>query len=443
MVKELTIQTIRQAQAGKGQSLSAVSEQVRLKVYTYIYRLTLDYHVTEDLTQDTVLEMIKSLTQLEIPHANGFWAWVFRTALGKVQHHFRIQGARRLAQKTTSDDAVLESCEAKDSNAINTVIRDEMKNAVMRAMKAIKLKYRNILVLRCFDNLPYSQIAVILDVNELQARQLFFRAKHSLKGQLQRHGFKHDSLLAGLTMFASLTLRTPNKAAANEIVLASSLETGLGVSLAGLVTVKTIAIGICALLVTGLTASMIKPKSNTDQVLRELYGHLYPLLESEEFVTPSRVIAVHDPKGSGFLIVNQDKTPVRQRQADQIPIDLVNHPRMALVLPKAHWIELGFDGPIQDGPGPDLLLKIFGCRMCRVFLTDGKAQLFELPPSHCARRGVCGKTHVIAYDLRGLDLPFEPNAVRLLGVTIPWSRNGGINFALMLARIQQPEPLQR
>jgi RNA polymerase sigma-70 factor, ECF subfamily len=436
MVKELTIQTIRQAGAANQQSLSVVAEQVRFKVYAYICRLTLDYHVAEDLTQETVLEMIKSLNQLKVPHVNGFWAWVFRTALGKVQHHYRCQGARRLAKKTTTDDRVLESQVAENSDPTHALVNEEMRHAVWAAMKAVKLKYRNILVLRCFHSLPYSEIAAILDVNELQARMLFCRAKHSLEGQLQRHGYKRDSLLAGLTIFASLTLGTPKKAAANEIVLASSLETGISAALAGLVTVKTIAIGICALLVTGFTASMIKPQSSTNPVLQELYGHLYPLLESEEFVTPSRVIAVHDPKGDGFLIVDQDKTPVRQRQADQIPIDLVNQPRMALVLPKAHWIELGFDGPIQDGPGPDLLLKTFGCRMCRVFLTNGKGQLFELPPSDCARRGICGKTHVIAYDLQGLDLPFEPSAVRLLGVTIPWSRNGGINFALMLAHIQ-------
>jgi len=438
MVKELTLQTIRQAGAGKQQSLSVVAEQARFKVYTYIYRLTLDYHVAEDLTQETVLEMIKSLAQLKIHHVNGFWAWVFRTALGKVQHHYRCQGGRRLAKKTTTDDIVLESQVAENSDPSYALVSEEMRNAVMGAMKAIKFKYRNILVLRCFDNLPYKQIAVILDVNELQARQLFFRAKHSVKGQLKRNGFKRDSLLAGLSMFASLTQRTGKKAAANEIVLASSLETGICASLAGLVTVKAIAVGICGLLVTGFTASMIQPKSNTDRVLQELYGHLYPLLQSEEYVSPSRVIATHDPKGDGFLVVEQDKTPVRQQRADQIPIDLVNHARMALVLPKAHWIELGFDGPIQDEPGPDLLLKIFGCRMCRVFLTDGKGRLFELPPSHCVRRGVCGQTHVIAYDLQGLDLTLEASAVRVLGVNIPWSRNGGICFALMLAHIQSP-----
>jgi len=84
MAKELNIQAIRQAQEGNSQNLSEVAEQVRQKVYTYIYRLTLDYHLTQDLTQETALEMIKSLSELKVPHVNGFWGWIFRTALESI-----------------------------------------------------------------------------------------------------------------------------------------------------------------------------------------------------------------------------------------------------------------------------------------------------------------------------------------------------------------------
>jgi len=82
MANDLNIRAIRQAQAGNIQSMSAVAEHVRPKVYTYIYRLTLDYHLAQDLTQETVLEMIKALPQLKVPHVNGFWGWIFRTAQG-------------------------------------------------------------------------------------------------------------------------------------------------------------------------------------------------------------------------------------------------------------------------------------------------------------------------------------------------------------------------
>lgn len=437
MAKELNFQAIRQAQAGNSQSLSAVAEQVRQKVYTYIYRLTLDYHLTEE----TALEMIKSLPQLEVHHVSGFWGWIFRTALGKVQHHFRLQGARRLARRTTSDDSVLESQAGDDNNPMNALVSEEIRKTVLGAMQAIKIKYRNILVLRCFENLSYGQIAMIQGGSELKARLLFFRAKHSLKNQLEHHGFKRDHLLAALTMFAGLTVRTGKKAAAGEVVLASSLETGLGIGLASLLTAKTVTAAACILIVSGFAVSRIK-KPDRIPTSEELYSHLYPLLNQIEFMAPSEVINVNDPDNDGFLVVNRDRpqTPVQRLQTDQIRIDLVNQPRMGLILPKDHWIELGFDGPLRDGPGPDLLIISRHCRFyIKVFITDGLSKVLELPQPQCLRKRVCRRIHIIDFDLTMLDIPFEPHAVRLMG---NFNNNAvrGIEFYSVRARIQRTEP---
>jgi len=441
MAQELNIHTIRQARAGNAQSLSAVAEGVRSRVTTYIYRLTFDYHLTQDLTQETVLEMMKILPQFKAVNVNSFWSWIFRTALGKVQHHFRPQGARRLARKTTSDEAVLASQASDDNNPVNVLVREEIRKTVLGAMKAIKFKYRNILVLRCFDNLSYAQIAGIMGGSELKARLLFFRAKHSLKSQLERHGFKRDSLLAGLTIFADLTLQSGKKAAAKEIVLGSSLETGLGVGLMGLITAKTVAAGICVLCIAGITASMIKPKPKPNTFVEQLYANLYPLFDNEEFVNPSGIIAANDPDRNGFLIIDQDhpRTAKQQLHMDQLQIDLVNHPRMGVLLSKDHWIELGFDGPIRDGSGPDILIREWGCRATiRVLLTDGRGQSFELPQPQCWGMGICRNEHIIKYDLDGLNLPFEARAVRLLGLFDRYGRHNGVEFLLVRARISKP-----
>ena len=443
MAKELNIQTIQQAQAGNPQSLSVVAKQVRQKVYTYIYRLTLDYHLAQDLTQETVLEMIKTLPQLEVPHVNGFWGWIFRTALGKVQHHFRLQGARRLARKTTSDNYVLESYPSDDNNPMNALVSEEIRKTVLGAMQAIKIKYRNILVLRCFENLSYGQIAGITGGSELKARLLFFRAKHSLKSQLERHGFKRDHLLAALTMFASLTLGTGKKAAAKEVVLASSLETGLGISLAGLITAKTAIAAASILIVSGFAVSRITqpdPKPTSE----ELYSNLYPLLNHNniEFVPPSRVVNVNDPDNDGFMFVNLNTptAPAQRLKPDNLGDVLLNKPQMGLVLPKDHWVELGFDGPLRDGPGPDLLIVTRGCRFyIKVFITDGMSKVLELPQSQCLRMGVCWHKHIIDFDQAMLDIPFEPHAVRLMG-TFNRGRVGGVEFYSVRARIQRTEP---
>jgi len=439
MAKELTIQIIRQAQAGNMSSLSAVSEQVRTKVYTYIYRLTLDYHLTEDLTQETVLKMIKSLNQLEVPHVPGFWGWIFRTALGKVQHHFRFQGAQRLSKHTTSDSVALESYIADHSNAMDTVIREEVRKAVLNALKALEFKYRNILILRCFENLSYGQIAVILGGSELKSRLLFFRAKRSLRNQMERHGFKRDSLLAVLTMFASLTIGTGKKAAAREIVLASSLETGLSFGLTGLLTAKTGIAAVCILMIAGFAATRIK-RADPTPTSEELYAHLYPLLNHSEFVAPSQVVEVTDPNNDGLLVVNLNMpdAPAERLKPDRLGDVLLTQPNMGLVLPKDHWVELGFDGPLCDGPGPDLLITTRGCRFyTRAFLTDGFGKVVELPEPQCLRKGVCWHKHIIDYDLTLLDIPFEPRAVRVMG-RFSRGRVGGIEFYTIRARILKP-----
>lgn len=445
MAKGLNIQAIRQAQTGDMHSLAAVAEYVRPKVYTYIYRLTLDYHLTQDLTQDTVLEMVKTLPKLKVSHVNGFWGWIFRTALGKVQHHFRLQGARRLARKTTSNDSVLKSQASGDNNPMDALVSEEIRKTVMDAMKAIKIKYRNVLVLRCFENLSYGQIAGITGGSELKARLLFFRAKHSLKNQLEHYGFKRDHLLAALTIFAGLTMRKGKTAAAGEVVLASTLETELGFSLAGLLTAKTAIAAACILIVSGFAVSRIKQPNrqpNHIPTSEELYSNLYPLLNQTEFAFPSRLVNVNDPDNDGLLVVNQDRprTPVQRLQKDQIRIGLVNQPRMGLILPKDHWVELGFDGPLRDGPGPDLLIVSRHCRWyIKVLVTDGMGKVLELPQPDCLRMGVCRRIHIIDFDLAQLDIPFEPRVVRVMG-KFNNLQVRGIELYSVRARIQRPEP---
>jgi RNA polymerase sigma factor (sigma-70 family) len=383
--------------------------------------------------------MIKSLPLLKVPHINGFWGWIFRTALGKVQHHFRLQGVRRLTRKTISDASVLEFQASDDNNPMNALVSEEVRKTVLGAMQAIKIKYRNILVLRCFENMSYGQIAVILGGSELRSRLLFYRAKHSLKNQLERHGFKRDHLLAALTMFAGLTAGTGKKAAAEEIVLASSLETGLGISLASLLTAKTAIAAASVLIVAGFAASRFK-QPDPRPTSEEIYGHLYPLLNHVDFVAPSQVVNVNDPDNDGFMVVNLNTpmAPAQRMNPNDLGDFLLANPQMGLVLPKDHWVEIGFDGPLHDGPGPDLLITTRGCRSyTQVFVTDGLGKVLELPQPQCLHKGVCWNKHIIDFDLGTLDIPFEPHAVRLMGI-FSRGRVGGIEFYSIRARILKP-----
>ena len=224
-------QLIRQAQLGDQRSMGELAEVVRGRVFVYIYRLTLDHDLAEDLLQETLLKMVESLKDLERPER--FWFWLFRTAMGQVQHYFRNQRQRQMVRMSALSKERLSQCLSKDhDDGLDTLARKELSDVTLRAMAKLKLAYRNVLVLRCFENMSYAEIAELMDCKELRARVLFFRAKHSLRRQLSRGGFSKALLVTALGLFGLITAPAKGASAASTVTSAS-LEVGVAATIVG------------------------------------------------------------------------------------------------------------------------------------------------------------------------------------------------------------------
>jgi RNA polymerase sigma-70 factor (ECF subfamily) len=66
----------RQAKLGDRDSLEVFAGLVIRELYAYIYRLTLNDNLASDLTQETILEMLKSIKKLEFEHKDQLWSWL-------------------------------------------------------------------------------------------------------------------------------------------------------------------------------------------------------------------------------------------------------------------------------------------------------------------------------------------------------------------------------
>lgn len=175
--KTVDLALLQKAQQGHRESLCALAQLVRADLLAYLRRLTLDVHVAEDLCQETLLQMLKSLPNLELASGRSFWAWLYKTAFSRVSHEFRDQGGTRLRHRTAADLDLLNQVPAREPGGLQALMRKELAAAVYGAMDSLTLRHRNILTLRCLQGLSYSEIAVTTGGTELQARLLFFRAK--------------------------------------------------------------------------------------------------------------------------------------------------------------------------------------------------------------------------------------------------------------------------
>ena len=236
------IRLVKEAQCGNSEAMSQLSQQVAAHVLPYIQGLTLNYDLAEDILQETLLELVKSVDKIQSPES--FWRWVYRQALGKVQHHFRDRSRQRSIVLRVAS-GILGQATDESITGLNYVTRMELSETVLKAMDKLKIEYRNVLLLRCFEEMSYAEIAQILDCKELHARILFFRAKRSLGRHLVRGGFGKEHLLAGLVLFRILT-KPSEVSSATTLVSASVLDVDAFTTIMSLVSSKA------GLLVTSL-----------------------------------------------------------------------------------------------------------------------------------------------------------------------------------------------
>ena len=224
-------ETIARAQQGDRTSMGQLAERAEARLLTYLYRLTLNYDLSQDLCQQTLVKMVQSLATLE--RIDRFWCWLLRHAMGEAQHYFRDQQREHRAEIKALNQAHFQQYVAQNQHdGLNEAARLELSDIIYEAIAQMRFAYRNVLVLRCYEGLSFAEIAEFMGCKELRARVLFFRAKHALKHHLARKGFGKETLLTGLSLFGILTVPTEAASAACS-VKAASLQIGFLGTLAG------------------------------------------------------------------------------------------------------------------------------------------------------------------------------------------------------------------
>jgi len=222
---------ITAARQGDSESMGRLAELAEPRLLTYIFRLTLSQDLAEELCQKTLVKMVQSLETLR--NIDRFWNWLLRHAMGEVQHYYRDRKRRREVEMEVLNQEYFKQYVSRNHHdGLDEAARIELSDIIYDAIAQLRLTYRNILVLRCYEELSFAEIGRFLDCKELRARVLFFRAKHALKQHLSRRGFKKDTLLTGLGLFGILTLPTKEAATAAS-VKAASLNIGMTAAIAG------------------------------------------------------------------------------------------------------------------------------------------------------------------------------------------------------------------
>ena len=201
------VELVERARAGDKLSLNHLAEIARDRLRTYVYRLTQNEDLTQEIVQESLLEMCKVLGKLK--DNERFWAWLYGIATNKLHRHYRSEKARKNAAAL---EEVRRGSMQDEPEGLENLVGQELRQIVSTAMKKLRTRHKAVLVMRCYDEMSYAEIADSMGCTEFSTRMLFVRAKRALQKELAHSGLGRGSLLAALIVFGKMT--APSRAAA-------------------------------------------------------------------------------------------------------------------------------------------------------------------------------------------------------------------------------------
>lgn len=177
------IPLLAEARSGSQTGMGRLAMLVWERLYPFVFRTTLNRDATEDIIQETLLAMLRRVRSLR--DSERFWPWIYRIAWHKIQDRVRdrrLQSSfltRRLRSRGTADEDW-----SVAMNPLEAQVREEVLEQIAGAIDRLNRQQRDILRLRCYDQLPYTEIAALTRTTPEKARVHFHRAKRSLKKHL-------------------------------------------------------------------------------------------------------------------------------------------------------------------------------------------------------------------------------------------------------------------
>ncbi len=155
---------------GKLDMLTILFDKYNVRIYNFFNKMVHNKMVSEDLTQDVFLKVIKYRTS----YKNGnFAAWIYTIARNIFSNYY--QKTKKERSNIINDDKL----EANDT-VISEGKKEELDH-LQKALLQLSNSDRELIVMHRFQEIKYEQIAQIINSNENAVKVKVHRALKKLK----------------------------------------------------------------------------------------------------------------------------------------------------------------------------------------------------------------------------------------------------------------------
>ncbi len=172
------VQLIQRTLDGDDTAFSELVSKYQKSVHALAWRKTQDFHIAEDITQETFLRAYRNLSTLKEPHSFASWLYVItvnhcNTWLGK--NSMRSQSLAKVSnelEKTTYSSYVIAENERSTTEAKREVVK--------KLLEKLQESDRTIITLHYLGGMTYEEISKFLGVSVSAIKTRLYRARQLL-----------------------------------------------------------------------------------------------------------------------------------------------------------------------------------------------------------------------------------------------------------------------
>ena len=148
-------------------------------VYKYVFCLTANEDITEEIVQETFLIAVKNINNFRGECKVSTWL----CQISKYIWYKRLK--KEKIKKDVSLDEIQDELFTEETIE-DSFLRKEEKIKLFKKIQNLDENTRNVMYLRIFGNFEYDEIAEIMNRTSNWARVIFFRGKQKLKEEFDK-----------------------------------------------------------------------------------------------------------------------------------------------------------------------------------------------------------------------------------------------------------------
>ena len=168
-----------------------IVRRYRNLITNFVYRMLNDYDRAVDLAQETFLRVFMNAERYQANYS--FSTYIYRIASNLAISELRQRKRRRLVPipTFTSDkdagEVEIDLPDTRQTRADDSMIEDERRRAVGRAISSLPEKYRTVVILRDIEGKSYEEISEVLGLSDGTVKSRINRARNLLKDKLKEY----------------------------------------------------------------------------------------------------------------------------------------------------------------------------------------------------------------------------------------------------------------